>query len=210
MLLVFTVFLYQRIMKAGSRNVALFFSFSLIFCHLFTSFCLKLHLCTQPIIFPVLRVGWNMSFVCLNKLHHSSLFFSFYLATTEKALPGYSHFLLENQWIEVSGIYQSTQVFLVNYSHNLRSISRNCGPARSGCVWPGVQPVEKQGVCVSQLQQKHRRLALCTAPGEMSGNGTQQQPYRQPQVKPLSPLHNILNCDSHSRRFITSCSLQAK
>lgn len=44
--------------------------------------------------------------------------------------------------------------------------------------------MEKQRVRLSQLQPKHRRLALCAAPGEVPRNGTQQQPHRQPQVRP--------------------------
>lgn len=35
---------------------------------------------------------------------------------------------------------------------------------------------------MSQLQQEHSSLAIRPSPGEMFGNGAQQQPHRQPQV----------------------------
>lgn len=40
---------------------------------------------------------------------------------------------------------------------------------------------------MSQLQASDRGLALRTAPGEVSGDGTQQQPHRQPQVGRRGP-----------------------
>lgn len=42
--------------------------------------------------------------------------------------------------------------------------------------------MEKQRVRVSELQAADRGLSLRAAPGEVSGNGTEQQPHRQPQV----------------------------
>lgn len=42
--------------------------------------------------------------------------------------------------------------------------------------------MEKQRVRVSELQAADRGLALRAAPGEVSGDGTQQQPHRQSQV----------------------------
>lgn len=66
---------------------------------------------------------------------------------------------------------------------------RNCGPARTGCVWAGVQSVEKQGVRLSQLQPKHRSVTICPAPGEMPGNGAEQQPHSQPQVGEKNGRH---------------------
>ena len=67
---------------------------------------------------------------------------------------------------------------------SLSSVLRNRGPAGGGRVRSGVQPVEEQGVRVSQLQALHRRLSLRASPGEVPGDGAEQQPHRQPQVSP--------------------------
>ncbi len=61
-------------------------------------------------------------------------------------------------------------------------ICRNRGPAWSRHFWASVQPVEKQRVCVSQLQPEHRCLTICSSPGEMPRHGPQQQSHCQPQV----------------------------
>ncbi|KAF1622570.1 UNVERIFIED_CONTAM: Ataxin-7-like protein 3B, partial [Eudyptes pachyrhynchus] len=44
----------------------------------------------------------------------------------------------------------------------------------------GFQPVEEQGVCLPQLQPQYCCFPLCPPPGEVPGNGSQQQPNRQP------------------------------
>uniref|UniRef100_A0AAY4BDY3 Uncharacterized protein n=1 Tax=Denticeps clupeoides TaxID=299321 RepID=A0AAY4BDY3_9TELE len=41
----------------------------------------------------------------------------------------------------------------------------------------GVQPVEEQGVRVSELQPEHRGLALRATSGEVPGHGQEQQPH---------------------------------
>lgn len=64
---------------------------------------------------------------------------------------------------------------------------RNRGPAGGGHLWAGVQPMEEQGVRLPQLQPQHRRLPLRPPPGEVPGDGAQQQPNRQPQVRPPTP-----------------------
>lgn len=78
----------------------------------------------------------------------------------------------------------SVLIFLwcVRSPHLIYYSSRNCGPARSGHIWPSVQSVEKQRVRVSELQKTDSGFSLRPAPGEMPGHGTQQQPHRQPQV----------------------------
>lgn len=152
-------------------------------------------------IFLILQMSWNMSFVCLKSWITPLSFFSFHLLATKK----------KTLWITVnSSLELSNQNWVGNISQHTSCkiqsrqslcICRNCGPARTGRFWPGVQPVEEQGVRVPQLQQKHRCLSLCAAPGEVSRNGTQQQSHRQPQVKPLSRPHRVGIGNSHSCQF---------
>lgn len=61
--------------------------------------------------------------------------------------------------------------------------TRNCGPARSGHIWAGVQSVEEQRVRVPQLQKIDSSVSFRPTLGEMPGNGTQQQSHCQPQVR---------------------------
>lgn len=66
-----------------------------------------------------------------------------------------------------------------------RCLFRDRGRAGRGRLRAGVQPVEEQGVRVSQLQAADRGVPFRAAPGEMSRDGAQQQPHCQPQVRPL-------------------------
>ena len=82
------------------------------------------------------------------------------------------------------GVSQPVTVCYTDACFPLVCSLRNRGPAGGGRVRSGVQPVEEQGVRVSQLQAVHRRLSLRASPGEVPGDGAEQQPHRQPQVSP--------------------------